>query len=123
LSTGAPRTGEEVFFFRGVITGLLLTASLTAAGDFRSTVSAWRCTKHLSKGRPPGPEDHGGCSVGDYVRQLRVEDACRRLATLDAPIVEIALAAGFTDQSHFTRTFQRLRGLTPAEFRRRHRLC
>jgi AraC family transcriptional regulator len=65
---------------------------------------------------------HCGCSVGEYVRQLRVEDASRRLSASDTPIVEIALAAGFADQSHFTRTFQRLRGLTPAEFRRLHRL-
>jgi AraC family transcriptional regulator len=61
-----------------------------------------------------------GCSVGEYLRQLRVEDACRRLAASDTPLVEVALAAGFADQSHFSRTFQRLRGLTPAEFRRRH---
>src|SRR5262249_35209448 len=64
LSTGAPRTGEENFFFRGVITGLLLIASLTAAGDFRPKVSACRCTKHLSKGRPPWPSDHDDSGIG-----------------------------------------------------------
>ena len=63
LSIGAPRAGEAFFFFRGVITGLLLTASLSAARDFRMTASACRCTKHLSKGRPPGPEDHGDCGT------------------------------------------------------------
>jgi hypothetical protein len=62
LSTGAPRTGEEERFFRGVITGPLLTASLTVAGDFRITASACRCTKHLSKGRPPWPEGQDDCA-------------------------------------------------------------
>jgi AraC family transcriptional regulator len=62
-----------------------------------------------------------GCSVGEYVRELRVEYACRRLTVSDSPLVEIALAAGFADQSHFARTFKRLRGLTPAEFRHLHR--
>jgi AraC family transcriptional regulator len=64
---------------------------------------------------------HCGCSVGEYVRQLRVEFACRQLATSDCPLAEIALAAGFADQSHFGRTFKRLRGVTPAEFRHQHR--
>src|SRR5947207_3575386 len=63
LSTGAPRTAEGFLFSRGVITGLLLTASLTAAGSFRMMASACRCTKHLSKGRPPGPEDPGDCGT------------------------------------------------------------
>jgi len=64
---------------------------------------------------------HLGCTVGDYVRQLRVEYACQRLTASDAPLVDIALDAGFADQSHFARTFRRLRGLTPAAFRRLHR--
>jgi AraC family transcriptional regulator len=62
-----------------------------------------------------------GCSVGEYVRQRRVDYACRQLVASDMPLVEIALAAGFADQSHFARTFKRLRGLTPGEFRHLHR--
>ena len=62
-----------------------------------------------------------GCTLGDYVRRLRVEFACRQLASSDRPLVEIALAAGFTDQSHFTKTFRFQMQTTPAEYRRRHR--
>jgi AraC family transcriptional regulator len=58
------------------------------------------------------------CTVGDYVRQRRIEFACRALATSNTPLGEIALAAGFSDQSHFSRIFRRVMGLTPAEFRR-----
>ena len=57
------------------------------------------------------------CTVGDYVRRLRIESTCRELATSEAPIVEIALAAGFCDQSHFTRTFKRLTGIAPSQYR------
>jgi len=57
------------------------------------------------------------CTVGDYVRQVRIERACHELATTDLPIVEIALAAGFCDQSHFTRTFKRLTGVAPSQYR------
>jgi AraC family transcriptional regulator len=62
-----------------------------------------------------------GCTVGEHVRRLRVEFACRQLAASERPLVEIALDAGFTDQSHFTKTFKRLMGVTPAVFRDLHR--
>jgi AraC family transcriptional regulator len=60
---------------------------------------------------------HHRCAIGDYVRQLRVEYACRELFRSDTPLAMIALAAGFADQSHLTRTFKRLTGMTPAQFR------
>jgi AraC family transcriptional regulator len=57
------------------------------------------------------------CTVGDYVRKLRIEYACHELATSDKPIVDIALAAGFCDQSHFTRMFKRAIGAAPSQYR------
>lgn len=57
------------------------------------------------------------CTVGEYIRRLRIEYACRELATSEKPIVDIALAAGFCDQSHFTRTFKRSTGLAPSQYR------
>src|SRR5262245_26818628 len=57
------------------------------------------------------------CTVGDYVRKLRIEYACRELATSDRSIVDIALSAGFCDQSHFTRTFKRAVGTAPSQYR------
>ena len=60
---------------------------------------------------------HCGLTLGDYVRKLRVDFAVRQLTTTDEPLAGIALAAGFSDQSHFTRTFKRLTGMTPAVFR------
>ncbi len=56
-------------------------------------------------------------TVGDYVRKLRIEYACHELATSSRPIVDIALAAGFCDQSHFTRTFKRSIGAAPSRYR------
>ena len=61
---------------------------------------------------------HVGCTVGHYLRQRRVTWACQQLAGTDAPLAEIALEAGFADQSHFCRTFKRHVGLTPAAYRR-----
>lgn len=56
-------------------------------------------------------------SPGEYVRRLRVEFACRELAKPERSLAEIAQAAGFADQSHFTRTFKRLTGYTPGHYR------
>ena len=60
---------------------------------------------------------HYGCSVGEYVRMLRVEYARDRLARTDAPLADVAAGAGFSDQSHFSRVFKRTTGRTPASYR------
>jgi len=59
-----------------------------------------------------------GQTVGAYVRAQRIELACRALAHSDAPLADVALAAGFADQSHFGRVFRRALRTTPAVFRR-----
>jgi AraC family transcriptional regulator len=59
-----------------------------------------------------------GQTIGDYHRQLRVEFACKQLAAGQAPLAEIALAAGFADQSHFARVFKRYLGMTPKTYRK-----
>jgi AraC family transcriptional regulator len=63
------------------------------------------------------------CAIGEYVRELRVEFARRQISTSDAPLSEIAIAAGFFDQSHFTRTFRLHTGLSPAAYRKTFRHC
>lgn len=58
-----------------------------------------------------------GITVASYLRQARVEYACRELIASKAPLADIALAAGFADQSHFGRVFKRATRMTPAEYR------
>jgi len=60
---------------------------------------------------------HYGTTIGEYVRQLRIESACYKLSSSDLPLVEVALSAGFASQSHFSRIFKRLTGMTPAQYR------
>jgi AraC family transcriptional regulator len=61
---------------------------------------------------------HYGCTVGAFIRRRRVEFACGLLGQTDASIAEVALAAGFADQSHFSRAFKRITGFTPLAYRR-----
>lgn len=57
------------------------------------------------------------CTIGDYVRKLRIEFACRELVSSNTSLAEIALAAGFCAQSHFNEMFKREIGLTPRQYR------
>ncbi len=58
-----------------------------------------------------------GCSVGDYARKLQIEYAERQLSQTNRALSEIAVAAGFYDQSHFTNAFKHHAKMTPNEFR------
>lgn len=62
------------------------------------------------------------CTIGEYVRRLRVEFASRELSRTDLPLATIASSAGFSDQSHLSRTFRQHTGLSPSEFRAAFRL-
>ncbi|HEY6330403.1 MAG TPA: helix-turn-helix transcriptional regulator, partial [Blastocatellia bacterium] len=58
------------------------------------------------------------CTIGEYVRRLRIEYSCRELAGSNRPLAEIAASAGYADQSHFCRAFRNSTGLSPAQYRR-----
>src|SRR5215472_2627823 len=58
-----------------------------------------------------------GCTIGTYVRQVRIARAQRLLSVHKMNIAEIALECGFSDQSHFTTQFRRITGMPPKKFR------
>lgn len=58
-----------------------------------------------------------GYTPGEYLQHLRVRRVCEGLAHPDLSLVDLALEAGFADQSHCTRVFHRLVGLPPGAFR------
>ncbi|WP_242511631.1 helix-turn-helix domain-containing protein [Pengzhenrongella frigida] len=60
-------------------------------------------------------------SPQQFVLRTRIDHAAALLTSGSLPIAEIATTSGFYDQASFTRTFGRLTGDTPAQFRRRAR--
>jgi transcriptional regulator GlxA family with amidase domain len=65
--------------------------------------------------RSAGVPPHG------YVLRQRLNRARDLLVCTDQPLAEIALAAGFSDQSHFARQFRQSFGVSPGNFRRSYR--
>ena len=66
---------------------------------------------------------HYQCTVGEYVRRLRLDYAARELTRSDKSLVEIASDSGFYDQSHFTHSFKLYAGVTPTEYRAETKRC
>jgi AraC family transcriptional regulator len=60
---------------------------------------------------------HFRCTIGEYVRRLRIDFAASQIANSDRSLCEIGLDAGFSDQSHFSKVFKNHAGMTPGAFR------
>ena len=58
-----------------------------------------------------------GVSPHRYIIDLKLNFAKKMITDTDVSFSQIALMAGFSSQAHFSRTFKRLAGLTPSEFR------
>jgi AraC-like DNA-binding protein len=58
-----------------------------------------------------------GTTYSDVVEAARFEVAADMLEDPDQKIIDVALAVGFDDPSHFARAFRRVSGLNPRQFR------
>ncbi|MTH77106.1 helix-turn-helix transcriptional regulator [Paracoccus aestuariivivens] len=65
--------------------------------------------------------DSTGVTPYQWLLNQRIDHARRLLATTDLTLVEVALTCGFSDQSHFTRVFGRIEGMSPGRWRDRAR--
>jgi AraC family transcriptional regulator len=135
------QSGDEfsTLMIEGLALELLAVAGRAGAHDAPAGAPAWlrRVEEQLSDaGSPPVrladlARDAGvhaahvarefrlrhGRSIGGFLLEKRLEWAARELSRNERPLVEIALEAGFADQSHFTRRFREYAGVTPGRFR------
>ncbi|MFO1109506.1 MAG: AraC family transcriptional regulator [Bradyrhizobium sp.] len=58
-----------------------------------------------------------GVTPHQYLVRSRLRHAARRLADDDSPVTDIAYDVGFGDLSNFVRTFHRVAGASPTQFR------
>ena len=59
-----------------------------------------------------------GRSVGTYLKEIRIHRAILLVMQRKLTLAEVGYLSGFSDQSHFTRAFKDIIGITPGEFRR-----
>lgn len=56
-------------------------------------------------------------SPKEYMRHLKVQEACHRIIQTTDNLAEISYACGFSDQSHFSREFTRIMKEPPSSYR------
>lgn len=59
-----------------------------------------------------------GCSLMDYVQNLRIEAAKQLLETSELPADDISVEVSYEDPSFFRKLFKRRTGLTPGQYRK-----
>ena len=120
-------------------TPLLLDTLVLDTPRPASRLAALRARIELEPGLPWSTESMAkalGCSISRlhalfreefdttphaWLLEQRLVKAREWLATTQAPIAEIALRAGFSEQSALTRALRKASGMTPAAYRRQHR--
>src|SRR6266480_2838153 len=81
------------------------------AAEFDLSVSHFSRAFRISTGLPPH----------QWLLRQRVKAAKQLMTVRDLPLSEIAMSAGFANQSHFTRVFSAVVGVSPGVWRREKR--
>jgi AraC-like DNA-binding protein len=60
---------------------------------------------------------HFQCSLGEYIRKLKIEKSLSLLSDKKYSLIDITFECGFSDQSHFIRSFKEVTGINPSAYR------
>jgi AraC-like DNA-binding protein len=56
--------------------------------------------------------------LGEYIRKIKVEKSLQLISQRKLDLISIAFECGFSDQSHFTRCFKEINGITPSQYKK-----
>lgn len=59
-------------------------------------------------------------NFGEYIRKKRIDKSIELIADPSLSLTEIAYLTGFSDQSHYTRIFNKFMGCNPSTYRKKH---
>ena len=59
-----------------------------------------------------------GLSLTEYIKTVRIENACRLIETTDMKINDIFIEVGYSDKTRFFRDFKQLKSISPKEYRK-----
>lgn len=62
-------------------------------------------------------KEYAGRSITQFIHESKIENAMHLLSTTDLPIKQIATECGISDRNYFTRTFRKVVGVTPRQYR------
>ncbi|MDE5597394.1 MAG: helix-turn-helix transcriptional regulator, partial [Lachnospiraceae bacterium] len=62
-----------------------------------------------------------GRSCKDYIELIKIEKGEELLLFTDSSLSEISQETGFSDCSHFIKTFRKWKKITPGQYRLQHR--
>lgn len=91
--------------------GISLPAASTSVADIAAAIG-WS-TRNLQKRF----RAEFGVTPGDVARVDRFQRSMRLVSDPHIPLAEVAVDAGYSDQAHLTRAWQRFAGLPPARWR------
>ena len=63
-------------------------------------------------------KQYTGKNFVNYLKELRIEEAKRLLATTDEKVVEISQMVGYDNEKHFMKIFKSICGVSPSEYRK-----
>ncbi|MFA9478957.1 helix-turn-helix domain-containing protein [Phycisphaerales bacterium AB-hyl4] len=63
-----------------------------------------------------------GLSVADFLLKTRIERACNLLKIGRLDVTRVAYEVGFTDKSNFSRSFRKIMGMPPGQYRKQFKV-
>lgn len=60
---------------------------------------------------------HTGQTISEYLKRIRIGDACAQLSSGEVPVAVIAHNVGYSALANFNRQFRAVKGMTPREYR------